>query len=71
METKEMFTLRTARERIGLNQKEAAVQLGISEDTLSNYERGKSYPDVPMIQKIEELYKIKYDQLIFLAKQYG
>ena len=63
-------TLRTAREICGLKQAEAAKILGISTDTLSNYERGKSYPDVPIIRKIESLYGVTYDQIIFLPLDY-
>lgn len=67
---KAMFTLKTARELKGLTQKEAASLLDISEDTLSLYERGKSYPDIPKLKKIEELYGIPYDQIIFLPMDY-
>lgn len=65
---REMYTLRTARDRLGLTQKEAAKKLGISDDVLSNYERGKAYPNVPMLKKIEEVYQVEYDQLLFLEK---
>ena len=54
------YTLKTARELNGLKQKDAAKLLGISVDTLRNYERGKSYPDIPILKKIEELYKLPY-----------
>lgn len=67
---KAMFTLKTARELKGLTQKEAARLLEVSEDTLSLYERGKSFPDVPKLRKIEELYGIPYDQIIFLPLDY-
>ena len=63
-------TLKTARELKGLTQTEAAELLNISKDTLSNYERGKSYPDVPLIRKIEKLYGFTYDQIIFLPLDY-
>lgn len=62
----EKYTLKTARDLKGLSQKEAAIKIGVSVDTLSNYERGKSYPDVPTLQRIEEVYGITYDRLIFL-----
>ena len=65
---REMYTLRTARDRLGLTQKEAAKKLGISDDVLSNYERGKTYPSIPMLKKIEEVYQVEYDQLLFLEK---
>ena len=47
------MTLRTARELAGLTQIKAAKSLGISVDTLSNYEQGKSYPNILMLRKIE------------------
>ncbi len=65
------FTLKTIREMRGLSQIDAAKTIGISVDTLSNYERGKSYPDIPVLRKIEKTYNIKYNQLIFLPLDYG
>lgn len=65
------FTLKTIREMRGLSQIDAAKAIGISVDTLSNYERGKSYPDIPVLRKIEKTYNIKYNQLIFLPLDYG
>lgn len=67
----EKMTLKTARNRCGLNQEEAAKRIGISSDTLSNYERGKSYPDVPILKRIEEVYDVSYNQLIFLPQNNG
>lgn len=64
------MTLKNARELRGLKQYQAAKILGISVDTLSNYERGKSYPDIPVLRKIEKLYGIKYAQIIFLPLDY-
>lgn len=69
-ETKAGFTLKTARERKGLTQESAAKLIGISVDTLGNYERGKSYPDIPVLRKIEETYEIPYERLIFLPMDY-
>ena len=65
------LTLKQAREMCGYKQSEAAKLLGISADTLGNYERGKSFPDIPMLRKIEKLYQIRYDQLIFLSLDFG
>lgn len=64
------MTLKTARELSGLLQKEAANKLGISVETLGNYERGKSYPDIPTLRKIEKLYGVPYSRLIFLPLDY-
>ena len=65
------ITLKSARVNKGLTQAQAAELIGITTDTLSNYERGKSYPDVPIIQKIEKVYGVSYCDLIFLPKNYG
>lgn len=61
-------TLKAARVNKGLSQKEAAKKIGISVDTLSNYERGKSFPDVPTIQRIEQVYECLYYDIIFLPE---
>ena len=66
-----LFTLKTARELRGLKQSEAAERIGVSVDTLSNYERGKSYPDIPTLRRIEEVYGLSYNELIFLPLDYG
>lgn len=61
------ITLKSARVNKGLTQVEAANRIGITVDTLSNYERGKSFPDVLVIKKIEEVYEVSYNNLIFLT----
>ena len=65
------ITLKSARVNKNLTQKEAAILLGISVDTLSNYERGKSFPDVPVIKRIESVYGVSYSDIIFLPNNNG
>lgn len=65
------MTLKTARELTGLTQAEAANRIGVSADTLGNYERGKSYPDIPVLRKIENVYGVSYNNLIFLPLDFG
>jgi len=60
------ITLKAARVNQGLTQKEAAEKLGISKDTVYNYEKGKTFPNEQMIKKMEKLYNVGYDNLIFL-----
>lgn len=60
------ITLKAARVNAAMTQKEAAEKLGIPQRTLWNYEKGKSFPNVPMIVKIENLYGVKYEDIIFL-----
>lgn len=59
------ITLKSARVNKGLTQEQAAKLIGVTTDTLSNYERGKSFPDVPVIKKIEDVYGIPYSSLKF------
>lgn len=66
------MTLKAARVNKGLTQVQAAKKLGISVDTLRMYEAGKTFPDVPTINKIECLYGISYNNIDFLlAKNNG
>lgn len=65
------LSLKAARINSGLNQSQAAEALGIGVDTLSRYERGLSYPNVEIIQKMENLYNIHYDNLNFLPNNHG
>ena len=64
------ITLKAARMNKGYDQNTAAELIGISPDTLSNYERGKTFPDVITIKKIEEVYEVKYDDINFLLDNY-
>lgn len=65
-EVKKMaITLKAARVNKSLTQKEAADLLEISKDSLWNYENGRSFPDVRVIKKMEEVYGISYNDLIF------
>ena len=65
------ITLKSARVNRGLTQVKAAELIGITVDTLSNYERGKSFPDVPIIKRIEEVYGVPYNDLIFFPINNG
>ena len=64
------ITLKAARMNKGYDQEKAAQLIGISSDTLSNYERGKTFPDIPVLKKIEEVYEVKYDDINFLLNNY-
>lgn len=64
------LTLEAARRNVKLTQREAAELLGVSKDTLGNYERGKSFPTVETVKKMENIYHVSYDDLIFLPENY-
>lgn len=65
------LTLKAARVNKNLTQAEAAKLIGVTEDTISNWERMKSFPNVPQIHKIEEVYGVPYNALIFLPLYNG
>ena len=54
-----------ARVNAGYSQKAAAEKLEISNKTLCNWEKGKSFPTQPMIEKICILYGKPYDAIKF------
>lgn len=66
-----MLTLKAARINVNLTQNQAAKSLNVSNDIISNWERGKTLPNAEQIRKIVDLYKVPYENLIFLPKLYG
>ncbi|EGR0723401.1 helix-turn-helix transcriptional regulator [Vibrio fluvialis] len=48
--------LRSVRSRLNLNQSEMALQIGVSKDTLSRYERGELTPSIDVLKRIVESY---------------
>lgn len=60
--------LKAARVNANLTQEKAAEALGITKNTLSNYEKYKTIPDFRTAQKMAELYKLTVDEIIFFAE---
>lgn len=56
--------LREARERARLTQIEAAKKLGISNGTLSGYERNYRDPDTETLNKMADFYQVNSDWLL-------
>ena len=65
------ITLKAARVNKNLTQPEAAEKLGIAVDTLVQWEKGRTFPDAPMIDKMTGLYGVTYDELNFLPGNNG
>lgn len=59
-------TLKGLRADFNLTQKEVAEKIGVSPDTISKWENGKTYPDVEDIWKIEELFSVGFADIKFL-----
>lgn len=56
--------LRKAREKKHITQIEAAKQIGISNGTLSGYERNYRDPDTATLCKLANLYEVSVDYLV-------
>lgn len=60
------FKLKALRINAGYTQEQLAELIGVSLGTIKNWERGKTFPKQPMIEKLCELYKIPYDFIEFV-----
>ena len=58
-------TLKAARVNMGLTQSEAARKLGVTTQTLCNYEKYRKSPTVLMAKKMADLYHTTVDDLFF------
>lgn len=47
-----------------MTQEQVADALGVSRQTMSNWENGKTYPDIVSVIKMSDLYKISLDHLL-------
>lgn len=59
------LSLKALRINKGYTQEQASNLIGISVETLAKYEKGTTYPDIPVLKKIEEVYETKYDNINF------
>lgn len=62
------MTLKALRINAGLDQMTAAKRLGITPETLGSWENAKTFPNVPQITKLEELYSVRYADINFLPR---
>ena len=65
------YTLKAIRINKGMTQEEAAKGIEISAETLANYEKGLTYPDIPTLKRIEKFYGVSYNDINFLEKNYN
>lgn len=56
--------LKDARIGSGLTQESVAEKINVSRQTISNWENGKSYPDIISVIKLSDLYSISLDNLL-------
>lgn len=55
--------LKEARTNVGLTQEQVAEKIMVSRQTISNWENGKSLPDIVSILNLSDLYQISLDEL--------
>ena len=56
--------LKNARNEKGITQEQAAELLGVSRQTISNWENNKSYPDIISVIKMSDIYSVSLDHLL-------
>lgn len=56
--------IKNARKEKGITQEQAAEILGVSRQTISNWETEKSYPDIISVIKMSEHYDVSLDYLL-------
>ena len=64
----EKITLVAARKMAGMTQRDLAQICGVSETTVSRWEKGLKDPTISQAKKIGEICGIHYDDIIFLPK---
>ena len=56
--------IRNARTTAQLTQEQVAEALGVSRQTLSNWENGRTYPDIVSVIRMSDLYAVSLDHLL-------
>ena len=56
--------LKNARNEKGITQEQAAEFLGVSRQTISNWENNKSFPDIISVIKMSDFYSVSLDHLL-------
>ncbi|MBZ5961764.1 helix-turn-helix domain-containing protein [Leuconostoc gasicomitatum] len=62
--------IKIIREDRKISQEQMARSLNVSGQAVSNWERGKGYPDISNIIRLSEIYDISLDELIREDKNY-
>lgn len=56
--------IKDARQNNNISQESLAEQLGVSRQTISSWENGKSYPDIVSIIKMSDIFNISLDKML-------
>ena len=56
--------LKKARTDIGLTQEAVAAEIGVTRQSVSNWENNRAYPDIVSVIKLSDLYSVSLDDLL-------
>ena len=56
--------IKQLREAAGMTQAELAEKMAVTRQTISNWERGRTYPDIVSVIRMSDLYGISLDALL-------
>ena len=56
--------LKQARTKSGMSQEEVADKLGVSRQTMSNWENSRSFPDIVSVIALSDIYSVELDSLM-------
>lgn len=56
--------LKARRMELNLTQESVAEALGITRQTISNWENGRSYPDIERMVRLSDVYSLSLDELL-------
>ena len=59
------FTLRALRINKNMTQTQIAKIIGVSKYIIGKWERGEAYPDAIQIKRLEELFAVRFEDIIF------
>ena len=61
------YSLKAIRVNHNETQEQSAKAIGVSVETWQNYEKGITFPDVPIINRIIEHFGVSYDNINFFC----
>ncbi|UJS28453.1 helix-turn-helix transcriptional regulator [Macrococcoides canis] len=67
----EPYTLKMLRAKYDLTQAQAGKRVGVSGDVWHNWEKAKTFPNIPQLKRIEEEFDVTYNDIIFLVNDNG
>lgn len=69
--SREPYTLKMLRAKYDLTQAQAGKKVGVSADVWHNWEKAKTFPNIPQLQRIEKEFNVTYNDIIFLTNNNG